>query len=268
MQALVLTHELTNESDFDTYLARRLAPVRPLISFGRSAKAWPECEAQVAVFCWWRDPPQHCSGISNAPCRCCNVLSVMGLSLPPPHVCMTCEHGCCMSKDVALPLMCDPRWEKDTLFLVFEEDFRFSEDEFDEPEFIKAKTLQEVVGEEPEPAEKTGRTKMPIGFSNKASGLSSDFFFGRCFDRCCKTCLFPAVEPAATANHFRECFFCSWHSHKCHGPHVWHITSATLPYTTPLHHAHCHAVEPAATAVMNSSAAQYVNSETQPTMLV
>lgn len=176
MQALVLTHELTNESDFDTYLARRLAPVRPLISFGRSAKAWPECEAQVAVFCWWRDPPQHCSGISNAPCRCCNVLSVMGLSLPPPHVCMTCEHGCCMSKDVALPLMCDPRWEKDTLFLVFEEDFRFSEDEFDEPEFIKAKTLQEVVGEEPEPAEKTGRTKMPIGFSNKASGLSSDFF--------------------------------------------------------------------------------------------
>ena len=55
MQALILTHELTPESDFDTYLARTLKPVRPLISFGRSAKAWPPCEPSVAVFCWWRD---------------------------------------------------------------------------------------------------------------------------------------------------------------------------------------------------------------------
>ena len=29
-------------------------------------------------------------------------------------------------KDVALPWMNDPRWEVDTLFLVFEEDFRFT----------------------------------------------------------------------------------------------------------------------------------------------
>ena len=54
-QALVLTHELTPEYDFDTYLARVLSPCRPLISFGRSAKAWPECEPAVAVFSWWRD---------------------------------------------------------------------------------------------------------------------------------------------------------------------------------------------------------------------
>ena len=29
-------------------------------------------------------------------------------------------------KDVALPWITDPRWEADTLFLVFEEDFRFT----------------------------------------------------------------------------------------------------------------------------------------------
>ena len=54
-EALILTHELTPEGDFDTYLARELQPLRPLISFGRSAKAFPECEPKVAVFSWWRD---------------------------------------------------------------------------------------------------------------------------------------------------------------------------------------------------------------------
>ena len=56
-KALILTHELTPEGDFDTYLARQLFPVRPLISYGRSAKAWPPCEPKVAVFSWWRDRP-------------------------------------------------------------------------------------------------------------------------------------------------------------------------------------------------------------------
>ena len=51
----MLTHELTPESDFDTYLVRAISPVRPLISFGRSAKAWPMCEPAVAVYSWWRD---------------------------------------------------------------------------------------------------------------------------------------------------------------------------------------------------------------------
>ena len=32
-------------------------------------------------------------------------------------------------EDLALPLMIDDRWEQDTLFLVFEEDFRFRPDE-------------------------------------------------------------------------------------------------------------------------------------------
>ena len=55
VKALVLTHELTKDSDLDTYLARRLAPVRPLISWGRSAKAYPQVEVQNSVFSWWQD---------------------------------------------------------------------------------------------------------------------------------------------------------------------------------------------------------------------
>ena len=51
----MLTHELTPEADMDTYLARRLAPVRPLLSFGRSAKAYPRVPASVAVYSWWKD---------------------------------------------------------------------------------------------------------------------------------------------------------------------------------------------------------------------
>ena len=53
------------------------------------------------------------------------------------------------SEDVALPLMRDPRWEPDTLFLVFEEDFRFEEHEDDigERTFAKANDLQEWGGQ-------------------------------------------------------------------------------------------------------------------------
>ena len=32
-------------------------------------------------------------------------------------------------QDVGLPMMIDPRFEEDTLFMVFEEDFRFEDDE-------------------------------------------------------------------------------------------------------------------------------------------
>ena len=40
-----------------------------------------------------------------------------------PHPACSCES----SQDYALPLMIDNRWDKDTLFLVFEEDFRFTD---------------------------------------------------------------------------------------------------------------------------------------------
>jgi hypothetical protein len=58
-QALVLTHELSKPEDYDGYLPRVLAPLRPVLSFGRSARAWPPAKANVAVYSWWRDPGSH-----------------------------------------------------------------------------------------------------------------------------------------------------------------------------------------------------------------
>ena len=55
--ALVLSHELANEREFDTYLVDMLRPVRPLICFGRAAAAPPRIEKQHAVRCWWKDRP-------------------------------------------------------------------------------------------------------------------------------------------------------------------------------------------------------------------
>ena len=55
--ALVLSHELANEKEFDTYLVNELQPVRPLICFGRSAAAPPTIAKEDAVRCWWQDLP-------------------------------------------------------------------------------------------------------------------------------------------------------------------------------------------------------------------
>ena len=54
-QALVMTHEGTDYRQFDTYLWRKLAPVRPLLSFGRSATAEPRTKPQYCVWHWWQD---------------------------------------------------------------------------------------------------------------------------------------------------------------------------------------------------------------------
>ena len=74
MQAFILSHELTPKNDMDTYLARQLSPLRPMISFGRAAKADPVCKPEECVWYWWKDvqwkqPHTH--------------LAVMPVSLPP-----------------------------------------------------------------------------------------------------------------------------------------------------------------------------------------
>ena len=46
---------MTQESYFDTYLPRRLAPLRPLLSYGRSAQAYPQAKAMHCVYSWWKD---------------------------------------------------------------------------------------------------------------------------------------------------------------------------------------------------------------------
>ncbi len=74
MQAFILSHELTPKDDMDTYLARQLSPLRPMISFGRAAKADPVCKSEECVWYWWKDvlwkqPRTH--------------LAVLPVSLPP-----------------------------------------------------------------------------------------------------------------------------------------------------------------------------------------
>ena len=53
-----------------------------------------------------------------------------------------------LNKDVAVPFMRNICWEDDTLFLIFEEDFRFEpENEDVEPSFVPASQFQEVPGQ-------------------------------------------------------------------------------------------------------------------------
>jgi hypothetical protein len=74
VQAFILSHELTPKNQMDTYLARQLSPLRPMISFGRAAKADPVCKPEECVWYWWKDmlwkqPRTH--------------LAVLPVSLPP-----------------------------------------------------------------------------------------------------------------------------------------------------------------------------------------
>ena len=75
---------------------------------------------------------------------------------------------CTLIQDIALPLMRDERWERDTLFLVFEEDFRFSEHEDPEPVMVKAGSLQEVVGQMAE--DEADQERVPLDASSTVTG--------------------------------------------------------------------------------------------------
>ena len=55
MKAVIVSHELAEPEHFDSYLARVLQPLVPLISFGRSAAAAPAVHPQFAVWHWWKD---------------------------------------------------------------------------------------------------------------------------------------------------------------------------------------------------------------------
>jgi hypothetical protein len=52
----VLSHELAHPDSYDSYLVEKLRPLRPLYSFGRSARAFPASKVNLAVLAWWRDP--------------------------------------------------------------------------------------------------------------------------------------------------------------------------------------------------------------------
>ena len=55
VKAVIVSHELAEPEHFDSYLARVLQPLVPLITFGRSAAAAPAVDPQFAVWHWWKD---------------------------------------------------------------------------------------------------------------------------------------------------------------------------------------------------------------------
>ena len=93
-QVLVLSHPLSNTEEIDSYLAERLYPVRPLVFWGRSAKAEPVVKSDLSVQSWWEDRLsviflRVLPHLSLPPlCRFLSLsLSLNGLFLPLSHVC-------------------------------------------------------------------------------------------------------------------------------------------------------------------------------------
>ena len=145
---LILTHECANENEFDTYLLDQMFPVRPVICFGRSAAASPKVGKEQAVRHWWEDFWEACGSqahlgeflrrlthSSRGQMHACtfkfSYLNFFENKFLFGHI-KTCapRHSLVRhpSEDVAVHFMTDERWEKDTLFIVFEEDFRFEPD--------------------------------------------------------------------------------------------------------------------------------------------
>ena len=67
--------------------------------------------------------------------------------------------------------MVDKRWEPDTLFLIFEEDYRFESGCDREPVLVPVAQLQEVVGEAPVALPQGDAPRVPLGFRNPVAVL-------------------------------------------------------------------------------------------------
>jgi hypothetical protein len=65
---------MSENKDKDTYLATQLSPLRPMISFGRAARADPVCKPEECVWYWWKDTYRKQPHIQ---------VSVLPVSLPP-----------------------------------------------------------------------------------------------------------------------------------------------------------------------------------------
>ena len=80
---------------------------------------------------------------------------------------------CSTRQDNALPLMVNNMWEKDTLFLLFEEDFRFDPHDIEPQVSHMERGLVDVVGEQSTlvmPAASVGQGEVPVELPHRGQG--------------------------------------------------------------------------------------------------
>ena len=79
IQALVLTHPRSHESEWEPYLSWRFRPLRPLVFLGRTAASEPPCKKEETVYYAWKDleaqlllaVPKTVVGTAHAPHNTC-----------------------------------------------------------------------------------------------------------------------------------------------------------------------------------------------------
>ena len=54
-QALIMSHELSNDAEKSSYFAKKFAPATPVYVLGRSYKASPECKPEQTLYDNWLD---------------------------------------------------------------------------------------------------------------------------------------------------------------------------------------------------------------------
>ena len=53
---IVMSHELANDQEMDSYFAEKFYPAKPIFVLGRSYKADPECKPDQTLYNNWMDP--------------------------------------------------------------------------------------------------------------------------------------------------------------------------------------------------------------------
>ena len=55
IEVLIMSHELSSESDMSSYFAKKFSPAPPVCVVGRSYKSSPECKPENTLFDNWQD---------------------------------------------------------------------------------------------------------------------------------------------------------------------------------------------------------------------
>ena len=57
-QAVVISYEGAGQDTYSTYLAEKLAPLQPIVLWGRTAAQMPSVRKEHAVYYWWKESGQ------------------------------------------------------------------------------------------------------------------------------------------------------------------------------------------------------------------